>query len=64
MNIPLQQPAASSSDISDSEDSSGTYNRTGSDGTDEDVETIETEVITVEEQIIDQIDIVQLTTCQ
>ena len=58
MNIPLQQPAASSTDTSDSEDSPGTYNGTGSEETYEDVETIETEVVTMEELIFDQIEIV------
>ena len=45
MNIPLQQPAASSTD---SEASSGTCNSTGSEETAEDMETIETEVLTME----------------
>ena len=58
MNIPLQQPAASSTNTSDSEDSSDVWNSSGSEETDEDVETIEAEVVTMEELIFDQVDIV------
>ena len=58
MNVSLQQPAASSTDTSDGKDSSGTCNSTGSEETDEDVETIETEVVTMEKLIFHQVDIV------
>ena len=43
--------------MSNSEDSSSTCNSTSSDQTD-DVENIETEVVTMEELIFDQVDIV------
>ena len=54
VNIPLQQPATSATNT---RDSSSTCNSTSSDETD-DVENIETEVVTMEELIFDQVDIV------
>ena len=53
MNIPLKQPVASSTETSDSEDSFGRYNGTGSEETDEDVEMFETDVVAIEELILD-----------
>lgn len=58
MNIPSQQPTASSTDKSDRENSSDVHDSTGSEETDEDVEAIETEVVTMEDLIFDHIDIV------
>ena len=56
MNIPLQQPATSSTNnTSDSERSSSTCNSTSSDETG-DVENTETEGVTMEELIFDQVD--------
>ena len=57
MNIPLQQPAASSTDTSD-DDNYGTCSSTNSEETtDGEVEISETEVVTMEELMLVHVDI-------